>query len=72
MDQVTTFLVGMGLPGVCIIGLGYACTMLYKRNQALTDTLLGVVEKYATTTGTNTSSINRLADLLAIRKEGGQ
>jgi hypothetical protein len=72
MDALTTALIGLGPPGIAIAGMGFALWTLYKRNEALNDALRDITEKYATTTGANTNAINRMADLLAIRKEGGQ
>lgn len=57
-------LVDLGLPGVLIAALGWHDWQIQKRNMALNDMLLKVMEQYATSTSTMTAALNRISDLI--------
>ncbi|MET3649075.1 hypothetical protein [Phyllobacterium ifriqiyense] len=64
VDAVVNLLIGLGLPGVIIITLGFAVHRLYNRNQELLDTMVETGRETVKAQKTATASINRLSDLL--------
>ncbi|SDP92601.1 hypothetical protein SAMN05428967_4485 [Phyllobacterium sp. YR620] len=64
VDAVVNLLIGLGLPGVIIIALGFAVYRLYNRNQELLDTMVETGRETVKAQEAATASINRLSDLL--------
>lgn len=68
MDGVTksisNMLLGLGLPGVIIIALGFAVWKLYNRNQELHSTLYEVGKESVKANEATAAALNRLSDLL--------
>jgi hypothetical protein len=64
IEPVIQLLVGLGLPGVIIIALGYAVNRLYNRNQQLLDAMMEMTGETVKAQEAATASINRLSDLL--------
>jgi len=62
-------LLALGLPGLVIIGLGFASYRFYNRSQELTDTLIAMTRENVKSQEAATDAINRLTDLLRSRRE---
>lgn len=63
-ESVTQMLLGLGLPGVIIIALGFAVWKLYNRNQELHSTLYEVGRESVKANEATAAALNRLSDLL--------
>ena len=63
-ESISNILLGLGLPGVIIIVLGFAVYKLYNRNQELHSTLYEVDKESVKTNEATTAALNRLSDLL--------
>jgi len=64
-ESISNILLGLGLPGVIIIVLGFAVWKLYNRNQELHLTLYEVGKESVKANETTAAALNRLSDLLA-------
>lgn len=69
--SVTSYLVSMGLPGIVILGLALAWYFSNKRINELTDKMIELTGITATATANSTASINRLTDMLGVKRESG-
>lgn len=63
-ESISNILLGLGLPGVIIIVLGFAVWKLYNRNQELHSTLYEVGKESVKTNEATAAALNRLSDLL--------
>lgn len=63
-ESISNILLGLGLPGVIIIVLGFAVYKLYNRNQELHSTLYEVGKESVKTNEATAAALNRLSDLL--------
>ena len=63
-ESISQMLLGLGLPGVIIIALGYAVWKLYNRNQELHETLYEVGKESVKANEATAAALNRLSDLL--------
>lgn len=71
MDEPTSLampfvklLVDLGLQGLIIAALAFACYRLYTRNQELNNTLVDITKETVRSAESSTASINRLIDIL--------
>jgi len=64
-ESISNILLGLGLPGVIIIVLGFAVWKLYNRNQELHLTLYEVGKESVKANEATAAALNRLSDLLA-------
>ena len=67
IQRVVEYLLAEGIPGVIILGLGWAVYKLYNRNQELHSTLYEVGRESVKANEATTAAINRLTDLLMQR-----
>lgn len=67
----TDYLVSMGLPGIVILGLAVLYWFSNKRINELTDKAIELTGLVATAQANSTAAINRMADMLQIKREGG-
>ena len=63
-ESISNILLGLGLPGVIIIVLGFAVYKLYNRNQELHSTLYEVGKESVKANEATAAALNRLSDLL--------
>lgn len=63
-ESISNILLGLGLPGVIIIVLGFAVYKLYNRNQGLHSTLYEVGKESVEANEATAAALNRLSDLL--------
>ena len=63
-QSISEMLLGLGLPGVIIIALGFAVWKLYIRNQELHSTLYEVGKESVKANEATAAALNRLSDLL--------
>ena len=63
-ESISNILLGLGLPGVIIIVLGFAVWKLYNRNQELHSTLYEVGKESVKANEATAAAFNRLSDLL--------
>ena len=63
-ESISNILLGLGLPGVIIIVLGFAVWKLYNRNQELHSTLYEVGKESVKANDATAAALNRLSDLL--------
>ena len=63
-ESISNILLGLGLPGVIIIVLGFAVWKLYNRNQELHSTLYEVGKESVKTNEATAAALDRLSDLL--------
>lgn len=63
-ESISNILLGLGLPGVIIIVLGFAVWKLYNRNQELHSTLYEVGRESVKANEATAAALNRLSDLL--------
>ncbi len=63
-ESISNILLGLGLPGVIIIVLGFAVWKLYNRNQELHSTLYEVGKESVKANEATAAALNRLSDLL--------
>jgi hypothetical protein len=63
-ESISNMLLGLGLPGVIIIVLGFAVWKLYNRNQELHSTLYEVGKESVKANEATAAALNRLSDLL--------
>lgn len=63
-QPISEMLLGLGLPGVIIIVLGFAVWKLYNRNQELHSTLYEVEKESVKANEATAAALNRLSDLL--------
>lgn len=63
-ESISNILLGLGLPGVIIIVLGFAVWKLYNRNQELHLTLYEVGKESVKANEATAAALNRLSDLL--------
>lgn len=63
-QSISEMLLGLGLPGVIIIALGFAVWKLYNRNQELHSTLYEVGKESVKANEATAAALNRLSDLL--------
>lgn len=63
-ESISNILLGLGLPGVIIIVLGFAVYKLYNRNQELHSTLYEVGKESVKANEVTAAALNRLSDLL--------
>ena len=63
-ESISNILLGLGLPGVIIIVLGFAVWKLYNRNQELHSTLYEVGKESVKANEATAATLNRLSDLL--------
>lgn len=63
-ESISNMLLGLGLPGVIIIALGFAVWKLYNRNQELHSTLYEVGKESVKANEATAAALNRLSDLL--------
>lgn len=67
--EVTTSLVGLGLPGIIIIGLSLVVRSLWQENRSLNKLLYDVSISGVKAIEQNTASLTRLSDMLHRGKE---
>lgn len=67
LQKAIEYLLSQGIPGIVILGLGWAVYKLYTRNQDLHDTLYQVGRESVKANEATTAAINRLTDLLMSR-----
>jgi hypothetical protein len=67
--QIVTYLLSFGLPGVCLIVLGWAYKNKEKRVDDLTDTITNLAREQGKGLAEATASIQRLSDLLVMRNK---
>lgn len=70
-EQMASQLLGLGLPGLCIIALAFATYRFYNRNIELTETLITMTKETVKSQEAATAAINRLTDLLRARPPAG-
>ena len=63
-ESISNILLGLGLPGVIIIVLGFAVWKLYNRNQELHSTLYEVGKESVKANEATAAALDRLSDLL--------
>ena len=63
-ESISNILLGLGLPGVIVIVLGFAVWKLYNRNQELYSTLYEVGKESVKANEATAAALNRLSDLL--------
>lgn len=63
-NSVAEMLLGLGLPGLIILALGFAVWKLYNRNQELHSTLYEIGRESVKANEATTAALNRLSDLL--------
>ena len=63
-QSISEMLLGLGLPGVIIIALGFAVYKLYNRNQELHSTLYEIGRESVKSNEATAAALNRLSDLL--------
>lgn len=63
-ESISNMLLGLGLPGVGLIVLGFAVWKLYNRNQELHSTLYDVGRESVKANEATAAALNRLSDLL--------
>lgn len=64
IQKAVEYLLAQGIPGVVILGLGWAVFKLYNRNQELHQTLYDIGRESVKANEATTAAINRLTDLL--------
>lgn len=64
VTQITELLIGLGLPGVGLLFLGFGVVKLYNRNQELHQTLYDVGRESVKTNEATAAALNRLSDML--------
>ena len=64
IGQIVAYLLSLGLPGVCLLALGWAYNKKDKRVDDLQDTLIKMASENATAMVGATAAINSLRDLL--------
>lgn len=64
IEQIVGLLLNLGLPGLIILGLGFAVYKLYSRNQELHETLYEIGRESVKANETTATALNRLSDLL--------
>lgn len=71
ISQIVAVLLSLGLPGVIIIALCFACYRLYNRNQELHDTMFEMGRDVAKSQEATASAIRELTNaMLRGRHEG--
>lgn len=68
VGQIVTYLLSFGLPGVCLIVLGWAYKNKDKRVDDLQDTIIEMAKEQAKGTAENTAALNGIRDLLRANK----
>lgn len=63
-NSVAEMLLGLGLPGLIILALGFAVWKLYNRNQELHSTLYEIGKDSVKSNEATAAALNRLSDLL--------
>lgn len=63
-NSVAEMLLGLGLPGLIILALGFAVWKLYNRNQELHSTLYEIGKDSVKSNEAAAAALNRLSDLL--------
>lgn len=64
VDGFSTLLLNMGLPGLCLILLGYACYRLAKLYIEVQEKRIAETRTATTALNNSASALNRLSDIL--------
>lgn len=69
ISQIITYLLSFGLPGVCLIVLGWAYRNKDRRVDDLQDTIIKMATEQSKAIAESTGAINSLRDLLTMRNK---
>lgn len=70
LSQLIGSLIGYGPVGVAFGVAGFVIWTLYNRNQSLQDAIRDMAVNATAAQAATTTALNRLSDLLTVRKEG--